>query len=110
MQLEDYFDFRSPQDVRLTGTQIGIEVILYSYIHGKQTAEEIGRNHPSISLEQIYATILYYFHNRLEVERYLANWLEWNKRVRDEQVVSRQPDIFSLRANLKEREKHSTAS
>ena len=33
MQLEDYFNFLSEDDIRLKGTRIGIETILYGYIH-----------------------------------------------------------------------------
>ena len=34
MQLEDYFNFLTPNDIRLKGTRIGIETILYDYIAG----------------------------------------------------------------------------
>lgn len=32
MQLEDYFNFLTPNDIPLKGTRIGIETILYDYI------------------------------------------------------------------------------
>lgn len=32
MQLEDYFDFLAPNDIRVKGTRVGIESILYEYI------------------------------------------------------------------------------
>jgi hypothetical protein len=32
MQLEDYFDFQRPDDIRVKGTRIGIETILFSFI------------------------------------------------------------------------------
>jgi hypothetical protein len=32
MQLEDYFNFLTPNDIRLKATRIGIETILYDYI------------------------------------------------------------------------------
>jgi len=41
MQLEDYFDFLSPDDIRVKGTRIGIEHILYQYIHNAQAPEAI---------------------------------------------------------------------
>lgn len=105
MQLEDYFDFRASDDIRIKGAQVGIETILYNYLHRRWTPEEIARNQPMLSLEQIYATILYYLHNRQAVEQYMDNWLEWNRRVREEQVRSPHPGIIKLRAALKEREK-----
>lgn len=41
MQLEDYFDFLAPDDIRIKGSRIGIETVLYDYIHKAMTAEEI---------------------------------------------------------------------
>jgi hypothetical protein len=40
MQLEDYFDFLRPDDIRIKGHRIGIETVLYEYIHRAKTAEE----------------------------------------------------------------------
>jgi hypothetical protein len=40
MQLEDYFDFLAPDDIRLKGSRIGIETILYEYIYRARTPEE----------------------------------------------------------------------
>lgn len=37
MQLEDYFDFHAGNDIRLKGHRIGIESVLYEYIHRAQT-------------------------------------------------------------------------
>ena len=41
MQLEDYFDFLAPNDIRIKGTRVGIESILYEYIHRQLDPEEI---------------------------------------------------------------------
>jgi uncharacterized protein (DUF433 family) len=76
MQLEDYFDFLGPNDIRLKGHRIGIESILYEYIHRSQTPEEIAIRFPTLNLEQIYATILYYLHHKEQVHAYLTAWLE----------------------------------
>lgn len=85
MQLEDYFDFQRPDDIRLKGTRVGIETILYEYIHRSRTPEEIAEIYTSLTLEQIYATILYYLHNKEAVSSYLTNWLEWSHKAREEQ-------------------------
>ncbi len=31
MQLEDYFDFLAPNDIRIKGHRIGIETVVYEY-------------------------------------------------------------------------------
>jgi hypothetical protein len=47
MQLEDFFDFLAENDIRLKGTRIGIETILYDYIYRARTAEEIADTYPN---------------------------------------------------------------
>jgi uncharacterized protein (DUF433 family) len=64
MQLEDYFDFLASDDIRIKGSRIGIESVLYEYIHREQSPEAIATRFPTLTLEQVYATILYYLHNR----------------------------------------------
>ena len=64
MNLEDYFNFLAEDDVRLKGSRIGIETVLYEYIYRAKTAEQLADRFPSLELEQIYATILYYLHYR----------------------------------------------
>ncbi len=39
MQLENYFDFLSPEDIRIKGSRIGIETILYEYQFRARTPE-----------------------------------------------------------------------
>jgi uncharacterized protein (DUF433 family) len=82
MQLEDYFDFLTPDDIRIRGHRIGIESVLYEYIHRAQTPEEIAREFDSLTLHEIYATILYYLRNREAVSDYLTRWLEHGHRAR----------------------------
>ena len=64
MQLEDYFDFLAPDDVRIKGHRIGIESVLYEYIYRDQRPEEIVKRFPTLSLDKVYATILYYLQNQ----------------------------------------------
>jgi uncharacterized protein (DUF433 family) len=104
MQLEDYFDFLAPNDIRLKGTRVGIETILYDFIHRSRTPETIAQTYPSLTLEQVYATILYYYHERGKVEAYLTDWLEWSHRMREEQARNPTPDILRLRQIKAERE------
>lgn len=41
MKLEDYFDNLALDDIRLKGTRVGIESVLYEYVHRQQTPEAI---------------------------------------------------------------------
>ncbi|MGL5033863.1 MAG: DUF433 domain-containing protein [Microcystaceae cyanobacterium] len=96
MNLENYFNFISPNDIRLQGTRIGIETILYEYIYRAHTAEEIASIYSSLTLEQIYATILYYLHYKVQVSQYLIDWLKWGQKMRAEQQQNPSPAVQKL--------------
>ncbi len=104
MQLEEYFDFLAPNDIRLKGTRVGIETILYDFIYRSRSPEDIVIHYPSLTIEQVYATITYYFHNKDMVTAYLANWLENAKRRREEQNRHPSPTILKLRRISAERQ------
>src|SRR5437588_7302668 len=100
MQLEEYFDFQAPDDIRIKGHRIGIESVLYEYIHRRQTPEEIARRFETLTLEQVYATILYYLHNKEAVSKYLADWLEYCHRSREE-AQRKDPEFYEKMRRLK---------
>ena len=100
MQLEDYFLFAAPDDIRLKGHRIGIETILYEYIHRGRTAEEIADEFDTLTLEEIYATLLYYHRNKQRVTEYLAGWLEHGQQARRAQAND--PAVQRSRARLRQ--------
>jgi uncharacterized protein (DUF433 family) len=97
VQLEDYFDFQTPDDIRIKGSRIGIESVLYEYIHNARTAEEIKQRFYTITLQQVYATILYYLHDPETVGAYLANHLEYCRKARAEYDRDPPPGVVRLR-------------
>src|SRR6266700_6607218 len=97
MQLEDFFDFLAEDDIRIKGSRIGIESVLYEYIYREKTAEEMAERFPTLKLEQIYATILYYLHNREKVEAYLLDGLNFSREMRKEQAENPSPLVQRLR-------------
>ena len=96
MQLEEYFDFQRPDDIRLRGSRIGIETILYEYIYRARTPEQIVQTYTSLTLDQVYATILYYIHNKETVSKYMADWLEHGHKAREEQRRNPSPGVARL--------------
>ena len=91
MEIQDYFDFLASDDIRIKGSRIGIESVLYEYIYRARTPEEITQQFDTITLEQVHATILYYLHNKEEVSAYLAEWLEFCRQQREEQKQNPSP-------------------
>jgi uncharacterized protein (DUF433 family) len=96
MKLEDYFDFFADDDIRIKGTRVGIESVLYDYVYRNQTAERISENFPNLKIEQVYATILYYLNNREKVEKYLLDWLSFSQEMREKQAENPPPVILRL--------------
>jgi uncharacterized protein (DUF433 family) len=104
MQLEDYFNFLAPDDIRLHNTRIGIETVLFDYLFHARTPEEIANTYPSSTLEQVHATILYYLHNKETIDAYMTDWLEWTERMREEQRHNPPPVAEKLRRLRAERD------
>jgi uncharacterized protein (DUF433 family) len=97
MQIEEYFTFLSDNDIRIQGSRIGIETVLYEFIHRGQTPENIVESYPNLSLEQVYATILYYLHNQEKIGKYVADWLEQQNQKWQDQEVNPHAGIIRLR-------------
>ncbi|HEY9750743.1 MAG TPA: DUF433 domain-containing protein [Allocoleopsis sp.] len=80
----------------MKGTRMGIETVLYDFIPRCRTPGEIAQDYPSVTLEQVYATILYYLHNKEAVSKYLADWLEWSHQAREAQRLHPSPAVARL--------------
>ena len=91
MQIQDYFNFLASDDIRIKDSRIGIESVLYEYIYHAKTPEEIAQQFETITLEQVYATILYYLHNKEKIGTYLTDWLEFCRQQREEQKQNPSP-------------------
>jgi len=109
MQLEDYFDILASDDIRIKGSRIGIESVLYEYIYREQSPRAIAARFPTLTLEQIHAVILYYLHNSERIKAYMADWLEYGRRMREEQDRNPPPVVVRLRALKAERQKAAMA-
>jgi uncharacterized protein (DUF433 family) len=105
MQLEDYFDFLGPSEIRIKGHRIGIEHVIERY-HDGDSAEQIGAAFPGLSLEKIYATITYYLHNQAEIDAYLARQdALMEQSIREYEAQDPPPVVKRLRALKEQRER-----
>ena len=104
MQLEDYFDFLAPDDIRLKGTRLGIETILTDYLELGLFAEQIAARYRTLSLEQVYATLTYYWHNQPEVAAYLRRVNEAVEQQRQDQRLNPSLGVKRLREMAQQRE------
>ena len=102
--LEDNFMFLAENDIRLKGTRVGIETILYEYIHNSKIPVVIADYYYTPTLEQIYATILYYLQNEKEVGAYLDDYLKFCQNAREENEKDPPPGVVRLRELIAEKE------
>ena len=109
--LEDNFMFLAENDIRVKGTRVGIETILYEYIHNSKTPEVIANHYYySLIVEQVYATILYYLQNQEKIGAYFEDHLEYSRKAREEQAKNPSPAVIRLRKLIAEREANSDTS
>ncbi|HRI55934.1 MAG TPA: DUF433 domain-containing protein [Anaerolineae bacterium] len=109
MQLEDYFDFLAPNDIRLKGHRIGIETILLDYLDLGLFPEDIVLRYPSLNLEKVYATVTYYYRNQPKIDAYLQEYREYTERAYREQELNPSPAAKRLRELIRQREKSKSA-
>ena len=73
VQLEDYFEFDERSGaIRIKGHRVWLEHVVERFKQG-YGPERIHAELDTLSLEEIYAAILYYLHNQDAVEKYLAD-------------------------------------
>lgn len=98
MQLESYFDFLSPDDIRIKGHRIGIDNVLELFLNGGYSAESIAEYYPELGLEKIYATLTYYYRQKSEVDAYLERLRNW----REERYQEAQKNLSPFAIRLRE--------
>ena len=96
MKLENYFDFVQEDVIRIKGNRIDIEIVLEDYLTGA-SPEEILLRYPTLNLEKIHATILYYLAKTEEVEAYLERVRQLDEEASKEQLRNPSPFVVELR-------------
>lgn len=105
MLLEEYFDFLAPNDIRIHGTRVGIETVLFDYLDLGLLPEQIATRYRTLSLDQVYATLTYYWHNATHVDAYLRIVDAEIARQRHEQDLHPSPALQRLRELARQRDK-----
>lgn len=96
INLNDYFDFWDTDDIRIKGTRVGIETIIEDYLNAA-SPEEIAVRYPTVTLEQIFATLTFYLRNKHEVDQYLERLRIFTKQAWQNQQRHPSPAIKRLR-------------
>lgn len=101
MELETYFEFIGNETIRITGTRVGIETILQDYQQGA-SPEEIVLHYPTLTLEQVHATITYYLANQDKMNIYLERVRQRQEEAWQEQQRSPSEFVRGLRKRLEQ--------
>jgi uncharacterized protein (DUF433 family) len=103
MQLEDYFDFLGPNEIKIKGHRVWMEHILDEYLDRAKTLEELVARFDTLTKEQILAALLYYHNNKEAMDRYMAAHREYCRKSREEDE-RRPPEWYAqMRRLLAER-------
>ena len=94
----------APDDIRVKGTRVGIETILTDYLELGLFAEQIAVRYPTLSVEQVYATLTYYWRNRTVVDTYLRTIDREIEDQRREQDLHSSPAVQRLRELARRRD------
>lgn len=115
MQLEEYFEFEKfetkhgPVDrIRLKGHRIDIAHVIRLFNEG-MSAERIRQQFPTLSLEQVYATITYYLQHKQEVDDYITRGENIADAFYQEWLANPSPLIQRLRALKAQQQTGQTA-
>ncbi len=57
--------------VRVGKTRVPLDTVVYAFNQGA-SAEEIVMSYPTLGLNDVYAVVNYYLHNRTQVDAYLS--------------------------------------
>ena len=109
IDMNDYFDFLDNDDIRIKGTRVGIETVLEDYLNAS-SPEEIAIRYPTLTLEQVYATITYYLHNQREIDQYLELWRKFSEESWRKQVQHPSPAVKRLCAIKRQQHENSELS
>lgn len=92
-----YIEKHGEDDVRVTGTRVGIEHVLWAYRSG-MLAEEVAAQFPTVPLDAVHGLIAYYLRHRRSVDVYLAQWRRTARQNRARQAAARpSPVVGRLR-------------
>ena len=109
MQLEDYFEFDNPNGIRIRGTRVNLEDVIYLAREG-MSAGQIRQDLPALTIEQVHAALTYYYRNRQTVDDYMLRQdAEYDAEKRQAEAGDR-PEVVSRLLRLKSERKGKVGS
>jgi uncharacterized protein (DUF433 family) len=90
--------------IRVGGTRVTLDTVVGAFQRGA-TAEEIVQNYSSLRLEDVYAAITFYLHNRSAVDVYLKEQRQKGEDI--QRQIEARSDVAEFRHRLLARRKET---
>jgi uncharacterized protein (DUF433 family) len=112
MQMEDYFEFEKfdtkfgpVERIRIKGHRIALEIVINDWKAG-YLPEQIVSHYPTLSLEQVFAALTYYLHNKDRLDAYIRRGEEVAESHYQEHLQMEPPEVVKRLRALKEQKAH----
>lgn len=90
--------------MRVIGTRVPLDTIVWAFNEGA-TPEETIQKFPTVDLQDVYAVITYYLHNKESVDAYIAERERRSEQLRQE-IEAKTPGLIGARERLLARRKN----
>jgi uncharacterized protein (DUF433 family) len=104
MQLEDYLEFEKLDRcdrIRVKGTRLPVELIIQEYLGGSLPEQIAGNYRRSVNLEQVFAVLAYYFHNKAEMDGYMERTRQFEADGYQEHLKQERPEVVKRLLELR---------
>jgi uncharacterized protein (DUF433 family) len=100
MDFSEYLDLADVDGPKLVGHRIWLFNVLYEHLYNHRRADQIIECYPTLSMEKVYACLLYYEQNKNACRTMIDEELERQERVRREDRAAHPGRYDSLRERL----------
>jgi uncharacterized protein (DUF433 family) len=100
LKLEDYVRTDETGEMFVTGHRVPIQSILWAHIEQGMDGKQLAKRFDTLSVEEVYAVLAYYYRNKPEVDKYLR---ETEKELARQEQDYRREHTGATKAVLEER-------
>src|SRR3954451_9009146 len=103
MDFRDYLDLNDADGPKIVGHRIWLFNVLYEHLYNGRRADQIVECFPSLTMETVYASLLYFEQNKPACRQMVDEEIERRERVRQDERAAHPDRYESLRQRLADR-------
>ncbi len=100
MDFSEYLELNDPDGPKLVGHRIWLFNVLYEHIFNRRRADQIVEFYPSLTIEKVYACLLYYERNKTACQQMVEAELDRQEQARRADREAHPDRYDSLRMRL----------